>query len=67
MQLESRRNEAAAAAPTFFRAGLAVQGDFVCAGCGYGVNVRATLPECPMCRGEVWEEPSTSPYGGPRL
>lgn len=65
MQLESRRDETVADAPTFQRAGVLARGDYLCSGCGYGITVRLTLPECPMCRGEVWEEPSTSPFADP--
>lgn len=67
--IEDRRTEASAAAgaPTFLAAGAAATGEFRCAECGYGVAVRARLPVCPMCRGVVWDEPATSPYGRPRL
>ena len=47
--------------PVFFAAGTAAAGEFHCAECGYGISVRTLLPECPMCRGIEWEEPSTSP------
>lgn len=67
MQLESRRDEAVADVPAFLRAGLPAQGEYVCSSCGYGISVRATLPQCPMCRGELWEEPATSPYALPPL
>lgn len=67
MQLESRRAEAVADAPTFFEAGEPARGEYLCSNCGYGIAVRAALPECPMCRGGVWEEPSTSPYAVPPL
>jgi rubrerythrin len=49
--------------PVFFSAGTVASGEYQCAECGYGITVRRTLPECPMCRGVQWEEPSTSPYG----
>jgi rubrerythrin len=68
VQIESRRARAAAPAvpngdPVFFAAGSAARGEYRCAECGYGIAVRAVLPECPMCRGIEWEEPTTSPYG----
>lgn len=67
MQIESRRSEGAALRvdgdPVFFPAGVAARGEYLCAECGYGVIVRHVLPQCPMCRGVDWEEPSTSPYG----
>jgi rubrerythrin len=49
--------------PIFFSAGTTARGEYYCAECGYGIAVRTVLPECPMCRGVQWEEPSTSPYG----
>jgi hypothetical protein len=48
--------------PVFFTAGEQANGEFRCAGCGYGVIVRRLLPPCPMCRGDVWEEPAGSPF-----
>lgn len=36
-------------------AGEAVNGEYHCADCGYGVVVFGLLPECPMCRSAVWE------------
>ena len=67
MQIESRRSEGPALTrdgiPDFLVAGDPALGDFRCAECGYGISVRRTLPECPMCRGSQWEEPGTSPYG----
>ncbi len=67
MQIESRRSEGlelrANGDPVFFTAGSLAGGDFYCAECGYGITVRSVLPECPMCRGVEWEEPTTSPYG----
>jgi hypothetical protein len=27
-----------------------------CRDCGYGVVVRGSPPECPMCRGSAWRE-----------
>ena len=39
----------------FARAGESAKGAFRCSGCGYGVAVQATLPQCPMCGGSTWE------------
>jgi hypothetical protein len=39
------------------QAGEDASGEFRCAGCGYGVMVKAVLPACPMCRGVAWEAP----------
>ena len=67
MQIESRRREGAAFSspdtPAVFLAGGRAEGEYRCSACGYGVTVRSTLPYCPMCRGNVWEEPSSSPFG----
>ena len=49
-------------APVFLVAGREANGEFHCAGCGYGVIVRSALPACPMCRGTVWEDPAGSPF-----
>ena len=54
-------------APSFLPAGAAATGEFRCAECGYGIAVRSLLPICPMCRGLVWDDPATSPYGRSRL
>lgn len=70
MRIESRRAEDATRGvegdPVFLAAGSAARGDYRCAECGYGIIVRAVLPECPMCRGAEWERPSTSPHGPAR-
>ena len=60
MQMESRRSEGPAVpessdGPALLAAGRRTEGEFRCAECGYGVVVRTTLPECPMCRGLLWE------------
>jgi hypothetical protein len=34
-----------------------------CSECGYGVAVFRTLPRCPMCGGESWEEEAAHPVG----
>ena len=63
MQLESRRSEGPAVsespdAPVVLAAGREASGEFRCAGCGYGIVVRTVLPQCPMCRGRLWEPES---------
>lgn len=67
MQIESRRSEGASPGgdgiPGGGEAGARAAGEYRCAECGYGVTVRAVLPECPMCRGREWEEAATSSYG----
>ena len=42
--------------------GAAARGEYHCAGCGYGVTVHATLPQCPMCAGTQWEPADWSPF-----
>lgn len=39
----------------FVLAGAAAEGEYHCSSCGYGVTVRASLPQCPMCAGTTWE------------
>jgi rubrerythrin len=68
MQIESRRSEGAAApesgdSPAFLACGRRAEGEFRCAECGYGVVVRTVLPQCPMCRGLLWE--ADSPFALP--
>ena len=46
----------------FWPSGQAVKGEFHCSECGYGVAVYRTLPRCPMCGGEAWEQASWSPF-----
>jgi hypothetical protein len=58
MQMESRRFDG----PAVLVTGRRAEGEFRCAECGYGVIVRAELPECPMCRGRIWEVPTDSPF-----
>ena len=36
-------------------AGVEVEGEFRCAGCGYGISIHSKLPRCPMCGTESWE------------
>ena len=66
MQIEPRRSGGAAlrkdGVPDFLVAGSKATGEFRCAACGYGVSVRLLLPVCPMCRGQAWEAPATSPF-----
>jgi hypothetical protein len=45
----------------FIEAGAPVKGEFHCADCGYGVTVYRTLPACPMCGCEQWEQSAWSP------
>jgi len=47
----------------FWRAGAITAGRFRCVDCGYGVTVAHRLPTCPTCRGRLWEQLSTSPFG----
>jgi rubrerythrin len=42
----------------FLAAGRNAEGEFRCAECGYGVIVRTVLPQCPMCRGLLWQPDS---------
>ena len=66
MQIDPRRSGSAALArdgvPVFLTAGSDAVGEYRCADCGYGVTVKLVLPVCPMCRGESWEAPGTSPF-----
>ena len=66
MEIEPRQSGGAVleqeGVPVFFAAGDAADGEFRCADCGYGVTVRLLLPVCPMCRGQAWEPPATSPF-----
>lgn len=39
----------------FVTTGAPATGAFHCSGCGYGVTVQSTLPQCPMCNGTTWE------------
>jgi len=66
VQIEPRRSGGIAlerdGVPVFRAAGTEAAGEFRCADCGYGVTVRHQLPVCPMCRGQSWEGPGTSPF-----
>jgi hypothetical protein len=55
-EMEIRPEEKGGDFVTFVPAGVAVKGEFHCAGCGYGVTVYRKLPRCPMCGGEEWEQ-----------
>lgn len=50
----------------FWPAGAAVEGEFQCSECGYGVSLHRTLPLCPMCGGDSWEQPQVSAATAPR-
>jgi rubrerythrin len=50
----------------FVAAGSHAKGEFHCAECGYGVTVYRTLPVCPMCAGEQWEQSAWSPLSRAR-
>ena len=45
----------------FWKTGDLAKGEFHCAECGYGVTVYRTLPVCPMCGGDEWEQSTWSP------
>ncbi len=53
--------------PALRLAGGSAKGEFHCAECGYGVTVYRTLPSCPMCAGEVWEQSAWSPFARSRV
>ena len=50
----------------FWAAGDAGKGEFRCSECAYGVTVHSTLPVCPMCAGESWEQVPWSPFSRAR-
>jgi rubrerythrin len=50
----------------FVTTGAPAAGAFHCSGCGYGVTVQATLPQCPMCSGTTWERAAFSAFAGAR-
>ena len=41
--------------------------ELVCGECGYGIVVRGTAPECPMCRQRVWDSPVWRPFMRPSV
>jgi rubrerythrin len=49
--------------PVLLATGRRTKGEFRCAECGYGVVVRTALPQCPMCRGLLWE--ADGPFAPP--
>jgi rubrerythrin len=51
----------------FWSAGDNAKGEFHCSECGYGVTVHRTLPQCPMCSGDSWEQSPWSPMSRARL
>jgi hypothetical protein len=42
--------------------GMSAKGEFRCSGCGYGVTVYRTLPDCPMCRSREWTRVPWRPF-----
>lgn len=46
----------------FYAAGDPAKGEFRCSGCGYGVAIASSLPQCPMCGGTSWERRPWSPF-----
>jgi hypothetical protein len=50
----------------FFASGTPGAGQYRCADCGYGITIRAELPDCPMCAGRSWEAVPWSPFGNLR-
>jgi rubrerythrin len=46
----------------FVRAGAPAAGAYHCSECGYGVIVRVSLPQCPMCSGTTWEPAAVSAF-----
>ena len=46
----------------FWRAGVAAKGEFHCSECRYGVTIHNTLPTCPMCGCESWEQTAWHPF-----
>ena len=55
-QVEFRQEDKGGDLLNFVPAGMAAKGEFHCAACGYGVTVYRSLPRCPMCGGEEWEQ-----------
>jgi hypothetical protein len=54
--------EAEAGFVPFLRTGQHAKGEFHCSECRYGVTVFRTLPRCPMCGGQSWEQTAWSPF-----
>jgi len=45
-----------------FVSGTRATGQYRCATCGYGITLHSSLPSCPMCGGEAWEQAAWSPF-----
>jgi len=45
-----------------FTTGTHGTGQYRCASCGYGITLHAPLPNCPMCKGETWEQAAWTPF-----
>jgi rubredoxin len=56
--LEPKRPEYVA----FLVKGVAATGQYSCTACGYGITIHTSLPACPMCGGEAWEQVPWSPF-----
>lgn len=63
MNQNRRRYELPDLDTPFRSTGEHVDGAFRCARCGYGVALSRTLPRCPMCGGEDWEDELASAAG----
>jgi rubrerythrin len=50
----------------FHPSGDRAKGAFRCTECGYGIAVSSSLPSCPMCGGDVWEDAEWSPFARAR-
>ena len=46
----------------FWSAGENAKGEFHCSECSYGVVVHSSLPVCPICSGDSWEQSAWSPF-----
>ena len=46
----------------FLTTGTHAAGEYQCVGCGYGITIHSTLPACPMCSGEAWEQVAWHPF-----
>ena len=46
----------------FLTTGTQAAGEYQCVGCGYGITIHSTLPACPMCSGETWEQVAWQPF-----
>jgi rubrerythrin len=66
LEVNETADEASVDFVQFLAAGQPAKGEFHCAGCGYGVTVCRTLPRCPMCGNETWEQSAWSPFARAR-